>query len=151
MPALETDTLAELIRSKRACLLQLRDLGRRQVELIEAADMTALLDLLAIKQRALMKLQQIERTLDPVRGQDPEQRNWASPESRRECGEQLAQCDSLLSEIVSREKVAESALVQRRDATAKQLQGAHFAGQARQAYAAMPPEQAGQLDLLSET
>ena len=46
MPTLETDILADLIRAKRECLLQLRDLGRKQLELIDEGDMTALLDLL---------------------------------------------------------------------------------------------------------
>ena len=151
MSALETDVLAELIRSKRECLMQLRDLGRRQIELIEVGDVTTLLDVLAVKQRSLLKLQQIERTLDPFRGQDPDKRRWRTPDLRSECNEQLRQCETLLSEIISREKVAEGALTRRRDETAKRLQGAHRAGQARQAYTPVPPGQVSQLDLLSDT
>lgn len=151
MSALETDALAELIHSKYECLVRLRDLGRRQLELIEASDMTALLDLLAVKQRPLMELQQIEKALGPFRGQDPRQRRWRTPELRQRCGERLTQCETLLSEIVSREKAAEGVLIRRRDETAKQLQGAHHAGQARQAYAITPNRRVSQLDLSSET
>jgi hypothetical protein len=39
MPKLETDVLAELIGVKRACLLRLREMGRRQLELIDGGDM----------------------------------------------------------------------------------------------------------------
>lgn len=151
MSALETDLLAELIRSKRECLVQLRDLGRRQLELIEAGEMAALLDLLAVKQRALMKLQQVESRLDPFRGQDPDERLWRTPELRQQCSQQLGQCETLLGEIVGREKVAEGLLVRRRDEAARRLQGAHHAGRARQAYAATPPGEPSQLDLLSDS
>ena len=151
MPTFDTDTLAELIRSKRECLVRIRDLGRRQVELIEAVDMTGLLDLLAVKQRSLMKLQQIEKALDPFRDQDPDSRRWRTPELRHRCSRQLQECETLLSEIVGREKTAEETLSLRRDQAAQRLQGAHLAGQARQAYVPEVPSQLNQLDLLSET
>ena len=61
MAALETDILVQLIRAKHACLTQLRDMGRRQIELIEAGDLTALLDLLSVKQRPLADLQRVEQ------------------------------------------------------------------------------------------
>jgi len=38
-----------LIRDKRECLVQLRELGRRQLELIDGGDITGLLDMLAAK------------------------------------------------------------------------------------------------------
>ena len=118
MAALETDVLAELIRSKCACLRQLCDMGQRQLELIDQGNMTALLDVLAAKQRVLWRLQQIERALDPFRDQDPDQRHWRTPELRRRCAEEVKQCEALLGEIVSREKLSESALIRRRDETA---------------------------------
>ena len=151
MTAFETDALAELIRSKRACLVELREMGRRQLELIRRGDMTALLDVLAAKQRWLMKLQQIERALDPFRDQDPDRRRWRTPEDRSLCAEQLQECESLLSEIVRQEKCSEGALTRRRDEAAARLQEAHLAGQARGAYTAEPQSQMNQLDLLSDT
>ncbi len=62
-----TDVLAELIRRKCACLAGLRDLGRRQLALIGDGDISALLDVLAVKQRSLLSLQQIEASLGPFR------------------------------------------------------------------------------------
>jgi hypothetical protein len=150
MAEYESDALARLVRAKRDCLLQLRELGQRQLPLIDAGDMTTLLDLLAVKQRYLAKLQQIERALDPFRGQDPERRQWRTPEARAECAADLKQCESLLAEIVDREQRGEGALRARRDETARQLQGAYFSGQARGAYAPQPREQTHLLDLHCE-
>lgn len=151
MAAFETDTLAELIQSKRECLLQLRELARRQLELIDGGEMTALLDLLAAKQRLLTKLQQTERGLDPFRGQDPHQRRWRSPEDRHLCNEQLRQCELLLAEIISQEKCGEGALRRRRDQAASRLQGANSASRARDAYTARSDDEINQLDLLSNS
>ncbi len=151
MSALETDVLAELIREKRECLLQWRDMGRRQLELIEQGNMAALLDLLAAKQRLLGKMQRIEKALDPFRDQDPEQRRWRTPADRRRCTEQLQQCETLMGEIVNQEKCSEGVLTQRRDEAATRLQGVHNAALARGAYMAQPGREIGQLDLQSGT
>ena len=150
MTALETDVLAELIRNKHECLVELRDMGRRQFELIDEGNMAALLDVLAIKQQSLLKLQEIEKALDPFRDQDPERRPWRTPEDRRRCAEQLRQCETLFGEIVSREKCSEATLVRRRDEAATRLQGVHRAGQARGAYTAQPNDHVNQIDLLSD-
>lgn len=74
----ETDILKDLIRVKSECLLQLRDIGRKQLALIDEGNMTSLMDVLAAKQRPLVTLQRIERALDPFRKQDPERRVWRS-------------------------------------------------------------------------
>ena len=151
MTALQTDILAQLICAKRECLLQLRELGRRQLDLIEAGEMAALLEVLATKQRSLEQLQRIEKALDPFRDQDPQQRRWRSEEDRRRCAEQLQECETLLGEIVSQEKCSEGELIHRRDVAATRLQGVHLAGQVRGAYTASPAEHVSQLDLRSET
>ncbi len=151
MAEYETDVLAESIRRKRECLLALRDMGRKQLELIDEGNMTALLDVLAAKQRTLLKLQQIERALDPFRDQDPERRRWRTPEDRRKCAEVLEQCEVLLGEIVNQEKCSEGSLTRRRDEAAGRLQGVHRAGVARGAYAAGERLGGSQLDLHSES
>ena len=151
MSASQTDVLAELVRSKLACLEQLRELGQRQYDLIERDDMTALMDVLTRKQRTLMKLQQIERGLNPFRDEDPEERRWSTPQQRRICSGQLDQCEALLDEIVREEKRSERELVHRRDQVAEQLQGAHLACRVHGAYTAESSHGVSQLDVLSET
>ena len=151
MTALQTDTLAELIRRKRECLLRLREMGRKEFELIDKADMTALLDLLALKQRSLMRLQEIERALEPFRAQNADERTWRCEDDRQACAEQLRQCEVLLGEIINQEKLSENTLRRRRDEAATQLQGVHYAGVACKAYTSQPSDEASRLDLLSDS
>ncbi len=150
MAALETDILVQLVRAKHACLVQLRDAGRRQLALIEAGNLTGLLDLLSAKQRPLLELQRIERVLDPFRAQDPERRRWQSPEVRAACARQIEACDALLREVLAQEKESEVVLSRRRDEAAVRLQGMHAAGQARGAYTAPAQAALNQLNLLSD-
>jgi len=142
-----TDILAQLVCAKHQCLLQLRDLGRRQLDLIEASDMTGLLEVLSTKQNSISQLQRIEKALDPFRDQDPDTRQWSSDDVRRRCAEQLRQCEALFAEITSQEKCSESELIRRRDEAAVRLQGAHLAGHAHGAYTAEPASNVHQLDL----
>jgi len=119
--------------------------------LIQQDNMTGLLDLLAAKQRVLLKLRAIEKRLAPFRSQDPQQRRWRSPDNRQLCAEKLQECEAILVEIIGREKGSEDELIRRRDATANRLQGAHAAGVARGAYSAEKGPQNNQLDISSDT
>ena len=150
MSVLETDQLAELIDRKHTCLTELREIGRRQLQLVRGGEMTALLDVLAAKQRLLERLQSVERELDPFRSQSPQSRKWRTELHRQRCSKQIDVCEALLSEIIQQEKLGESELVRRRDAAATRLDGAHRAGRARGAYMATETQEAGRLDLASE-
>lgn len=151
MTVLETQRLAELIGRKHDCLMQLRDLGREQDGLIDDGEMTGLLQLLAVKQRLLESLQQVERQLDPYRDQDPEARQWTSQAERDRCAHMLVRCEALLKEIVNQEKQSEAQLRVRRDETAARLQNISLAHEARGAYInALGDPGPGQLDLSCE-
>jgi hypothetical protein len=143
----ETDLLTDLAGRKRECLTQLHALSQRQLELIEANDMTQLLGLLSAKQRLLVDLQQIERLLDPFRGQDPESRQWRCRADRQRCAELIANSQTLFAEIVAQENQSEAQLQRRRDGTAARLHQAHQAQQARAAYGAFPADATNRLDL----
>lgn len=147
----DTELLTDLVARKVGCLTELRDMGAKQLALVRGGGMTELLDLLAAKQRVLGELQRVERGLDPFRAQDPDARPWPSPQARRRCHELVERSESLLREIVDRERRSETELVRRRDETAAQLQAAHLAGQARGAYTAQPHAAGGQIDLSSES
>ena len=112
MTNLPTDILMQLVRAQYTCLVQLRDLGRRQLELIDQGNVTGLLDVLSVKQKPLSDIQRIEKALDPYRGQDPEQRQWRSPQDRAACARLVEQCETLLKEIVAQEKRCEEIMVQ---------------------------------------
>lgn len=133
---MDTEILAELVRQKRECLVQLAELVRRQQPLIEAEEMAHLLDLLAAKQRLVAELEGIERKLHPFRKEKAEQRRWTSDRQRARCAEDLEAIKRLLDEILDRERRSEAELSRRRDQVHERLEGTHRAQDARQAYTA---------------
>ena len=135
MEAHDTRRLSDLVGAKHGCLLQLRELGRRQQELIESGDMTPLLTVLAEKQRAIGTLHELERLLDPFRAEDPAHRTWSGEAERVRCASLADQSARLMAEILEVEKRCEESLRRRRDETAEQLAVVQASGAARGAYA----------------
>jgi len=147
---METETLASLIDNKYEVLSLLRQLARAQVDVVRDGDMTRLMKLLATKRVLLNQLQNVERQIDPFRSQDPESRQWRSPQRRQQARDMTTRCESLLNEIMLVEKQCEGELVVRRDAAATRLQGIHSLTQATDAYLSNGPRHS-QLDLSSDT
>jgi len=160
---LASEKLADLITKRRLCLVKLRDLSRKQTELIAAGEMGALLRSLSAKNQWIVAVQAIEKELAPYHAQDPADRPWPSPKLREQCAEQAVECQELLDEVMQLERENEQQMTQRRDQVAQQLQAAHAAGAARAAYQAQQtrgvsgphriqfdtPPTSGQLDLQS--
>ena len=144
---LETDRLAELILQKYQVLKQLNDLARQQADLITHGDMSKLLTLLATKQRLLIQVQGLERSLNPFRQQDPEKRQWRTTQVRQQAAEAANRCEILLSEIMMIEQQSEAEMVKRRDSTEQQLQAVNRATHARHAYVQKSSRQPGRLDV----
>jgi hypothetical protein len=130
-----TDHLAALIAGKNQVLEVLVRLSRRQLDLIAAGEMTALVKLLAAKQTVMNQLQSLEQKLAPFRDEDPDRRAWRSPAERAACQDCAQQAQMLLAEVIKLEKQAEQAMVARRDAVAAALVAAQSASDARAAYA----------------
>lgn len=150
MPLLDTNKLMQVLAQKCELLVQLRQLGRQQNELIEASELGQLLNLLAVKQRLLNALETIERQLDPFRAQSPDDRQWTSEADRRRCADLAAACERLLAEVMESEKQSEKRLILRRDEAATQLQAVHFAAQAHNAYIKPIRPSVSQVDLSAE-
>lgn len=131
---LETDELAHWMDQKLNVLGQLRELARRQEEVVGAGEMSALMKLLAAKQTLIEVLTRCERGLDRFRPQDPESRRWRNPGDRARCAAKAARCGELLGEILVSERAAETTLARRRDQAASHLQGFQGQAQAQQAY-----------------
>ena len=131
-----TERLSELIGKKHQVLLQLRDVGKRQMELVNAGDLSALLTLLGAKQQLIGGLQALEQELTGYYAEDPDRRVWSSPQHRAECARVAAECNALLEEIVGLEKLGTEKMTLRRDEVAEQLQQAHAGNQVRNAYEA---------------
>jgi flagellar biosynthesis/type III secretory pathway chaperone len=131
-----TTALADLMVKKRKCLEQLRDLGRRQVELTVGGDTTELLRVAAAKQQLIAALQMIEKRLAPFHGQAPETRAWASSTARAQCATDAEACRQLVQEVMAMEQDCEQQMMQRRDDVAGQLRTAAQGGRVREAYQA---------------
>jgi hypothetical protein len=147
----DTDQLARLLHERHEKLSQVAYLSRRQMELIESGDLGTLLQILGGKQQLLGDLNLIERSLDPFRNQNPEQRHWSDPAARERSAQLAAESDLLLGEIFQLEQRSAGGLQQRRDEAAQRLQGLHTAHEARGAYLAQPEASSyRQLDLSTE-
>lgn len=136
MPTHSTNLLSDLIHRKHAVLVELRDVGLRQRDVVDRGETTALLELLAAKQSMIALLQQVERDLAPFHEDDPDARIWLSIEDRQRCAQQSAECGELLAEIVDLERASAERLTARRNDVAAQLRQVYSAGQARSAYEA---------------
>jgi hypothetical protein len=147
---MDTELLANLIDQKQHVLTQLWQLARGQSDVVQTGDVSRLMSLLALKQRALHQLQDLERQLQPFREQDPESRTWRSPQHREQTRVASAHCESLLQQIMSTEQACVANLTLRRDAAASQLQSMHGEVVASQAYA-VPVTDLSQLDVSSES
>lgn len=147
---LATDQLADLISRKHECLGQLYELGRQQLALVEAGDITALMHVLSAKQQLIATFRKIEAGIDPFRCEKPEERVWRSPADRADCAARIEQSETLFREILEQEKRSEQSLQRRRDDAAHQLQGVHAARNARGAYSAHQGRAADRSDLTIE-
>ncbi len=148
---MSTQHLASLLEDKHDCLTQLRDLGARQLERIDAGDMTTLMKVLSAKQRILADLQAVERGLDPYRGESPDERAWRTPTERERCTQVTRSCQLLFAEIVAMEREAESRLILDRDDAEQRLRGMQVAAGAQVAYMRNAAISTSSLDLSTES
>lgn len=146
---METDLLASLIGDKLEILEQLRELSRRQTEVVGESEITSLLEILAAKQTLIENLQSLEAQLDRFRDQDPDERIWRSPEARERCRLECIRCETLLKEVMLVEKQSEQTLRIRRDACAERLQDLQSGAAAHAAYTDSGVPQQSSLDLSS--
>jgi hypothetical protein len=131
-----TQLLADLVSKRRKCLVQLRDLGVRQAQMIADGEMAELLRLVSAKQQLIVALQAIEQQLAPFHEQDPETRQWESTEARNRCAENAEACRGLIQEVMAMEQAGERQMIERRDAVANQLRTVAAGSRVRDAYQA---------------
>ncbi len=129
-----TTALAKLVDQKRRLLEQLLAVGRRQGELIGEGDIASLLKLLTAKQQLIAALRSVEQSLAPFHTEDPDTRQWPSPQHRTACAADSATCERLLAEVIALEKEQEGQMVRRRDGVAERLQKTQSAHAASAAY-----------------
>ena len=95
-----------------------------------------MLTLLGGKQQLIAGLQAIEAHLKPFYAQNPDTRAWRSPDERAQCAQMANECNAILEEIVSLEKLSAEKMNARKAEVAEQLQQVHGAAHVRNAYQA---------------
>ncbi|MDW8037253.1 MAG: hypothetical protein RMI90_04340 [Thermoguttaceae bacterium] len=148
--ALDTDRLAELVAQKYQLLQSVQELVLRQGELIHKGEMTALLEVLGVKQRLLEEIQAVEQQLAPFRQQAPQSRRWRNELLRQQTAALVERCQQLLAEILQQEKHCETQLLRRREQIVGEMRNLCTSGQMLLAYQAAEPAPQSELDLVSE-
>lgn len=149
---LSTERLAHLVHQKSILVRELHKLVSKQQEMIRQQEID-LIPLLAVKQRVLETLGEVDRAMDPFRQQDPDSRYWKSTETRLACRQEADLCEDVFRQVLLMENECTLALQQQQQKNKEQLQGSVAAGQANRAYqqtqaSATTPQY--RLDLVSE-
>jgi hypothetical protein len=130
---LSTNRLAALVTQKALLVQELHKLVNKQQQMIYNQEVD-LIPLLAVKQRVLETLQEVDRAMDPFRTQDPDRRQWTSLDARQACRHEADQCEAIFRQVLLIEHDCTQALQQQQEKTRQQLQGSVAAGQATRAY-----------------
>ncbi|MCL2348896.1 MAG: hypothetical protein FWC50_11635 [Planctomycetaceae bacterium] len=110
-----------LIQKKQERLQQLHDCSRNQLQYVDDGNTDALFELLGVKQKLLLDLEEIDRQMEVYRLDDPEKRLWPSPEMRQRCREAVETCRRLVCETLENDQAAEKELIVKKNAAQKQL------------------------------
>ena len=123
-----------LICQQREVLLELKHFAEVQQQIVQQNELGKLVSLLAAKQKAIQRLQEIDRNLAPFQNQDPESRVWSSEEQRDECRRIAKECPRLLAEVMKLEQIAEETLTAQRETISQQVEQSTTRSQAATAY-----------------
>jgi hypothetical protein len=129
-----TEQLFSLMEAKLGLLSELRNVAMHQSEAVDKQDLGELLQLLGRKQSLMDRLLAIQDLLRPFQQEDPETRQWSSPERRASCQTTKRKCDQWLQEILVMEQRAMEVMSSHRDAVSGQLVQATDAMRLSRAY-----------------
>lgn len=129
-----TQQLFDLILEQRSILLELKHFAETQFQIVQQNELGKLVSLLATKQQAIQRLQEVDRRLNPFRDQDPESRIWSSPEQRDACRRMAKECPRLLADVMKLEQAAEEVLTQQREQVTQQVDQSSARSHAASAY-----------------
>ena len=146
----DTKRLAQLLDQKHDVLIQLHALATRQLDVASASDTGVMFSLIATKQKLIDALMQLEQLLAPFRAESPEERVWDSPEERVRTAGVSQQCDVLLQEIMSMDRLGLERVQSRQQQTRVQIDAAQQAASARNAYLASQTPGPHTIDVASE-
>ena len=145
----DTAKLATLVQQKHDVLSQLHALATRQLTLAEEGDSGVMISLIATKQGFIDALMAIEKALAPYRSESPDERVWKSQEERARVAALSQECNELLNELMSLDRLGLERVQARQQQTKIQIDSAHQAASARTAYLTTAPSTPQSIDIAS--
>jgi len=115
------EKLFRLIQKKQERLEQLCDCSRNQLQYVDNGNIDALFELLGVKQKLLLDLEEIDRQISAYQWDDPEKRLWPSPEMRQKCQEAVETCRQLVRKALEHDQEAEKELIAKKNDAQIQL------------------------------
>lgn len=133
-----SDSPADRLRlrfdERRASVRRLLELARRQQELVSGEDYSSLLDVLALKQRVLLRLDERRSRDLPLAQAWQDLKGQLAPDDRAACEALLADTQADLAELLTLERTCTDQLRTQRDATRLQLEHLASGGRVHDAY-----------------
>ncbi len=129
------DQLIELLTRQRALYGQLRDLTKRQTEMIDNTNPQMLLKILADRQRLIDKLTLISRELAPIRAQWNQISENLSDSQRDDVQRLIDETQDLLGEIMSRDREDVEKLGKSRNEVTREIRSVQVGRHVNNAYA----------------
>jgi hypothetical protein len=132
MPA--SPDFLQTFADRRQCFVELLELSRRQLGLVESDDYPQLLGLLGGKQRIIGRLETIGKARPRLWDDWRQARDRLAPRDRQACEQTLAETEALLAQLLEHERISTECLARRRDQTAQQLRAVATGSRVNQAY-----------------
>ena len=143
----DTKHLTQLLEQKHEVLVQIHALAARQLDLADQGDASVMISLIAAKQGLIDGLMKIEQSLSPYREESPEERVWDSPDERARVAGVSQQCNELLQEVMALDRRGLERAQARQQQTKLQIDSAHQAASARNAYLTSQPASPSRIDM----
>ena len=134
----ETDTgvvdFPAIFKTRLEYCRALQSLSIRQMELIQANDYSAMLQVLSQKQQLLERFDSLNQRHPELWQLWQNTREELEPEWRSDCEQMLAESESILDDVLQRDNDGTELLSERRDQTQRQLQSIASGSQVHTAY-----------------
>ena len=118
----DSEHLFQLVGQKLERLELLHAYSGNQMQYVESEDMSAILEILAAKQRLLIEIEGIDRQITGYHVDDPEERVWPTQDMRVQCREKISQSDRLVREMLEYDRIATERLTEKKSVAKQQLQ-----------------------------
>ncbi len=130
--------LRDLLEQQEACYREVLDLSRRQVELIQAKDTAALLEILSEKQARMQAMEEVTRQAGPLLAAWEDQRASVPEADRAAVEEMHERVKTVLARVLELEETSRQALEGSTDEAGRKVAQAQRGKQMLKAYGARP-------------